>query len=162
MILPFRHDPNRDAIEMIHLMAGSPTHCTYSVSRIQGVVFNPIACNQYLLFVDDATRGVVGSITWAWLSDEASDLHSKHLLNLHELRNWDCGENLWAMDLITTKHLPMAAVRSILKKGFPPNTTMRWTRTHGTGSVQHVGKVTNVQHSQPQPPHPRPLRRLHG
>lgn len=126
---------------ILMLATQSPVHLQRRFGFVVGLLAIAVELDQYLFFPDETRPGF---ITYAWLSDEASNLHETHQWDMTKTANWNCGKNFWVIDAIFPNGGMVRASRQLKKikrTYFPEVDIVRWTRTHGTGRVQHIGSA---------------------
>lgn len=127
--------------DLLELLSHSPIHAKYGPARLRRWFAVPEGLGQMLPF-RDPSGALVGVLTWALLSEEAE---TRFLAGVPlEPADWHSGDRLWVVDFVA----PHGHAREILNRlraaplGRRP---VRWCRTHGTGSIQHIGEARRAR-----------------
>jgi cytolysin-activating lysine-acyltransferase len=80
----------------------------YALFQLAALVTTPITLDQFRIYRN--AKGPVGFVSWAWMSDEASDdyANDRRLLAPEDISS---GSNLWVIELIA----PFGHMRSIAR-----------------------------------------------
>jgi len=102
------------------LMSQVATHKHFFIGDIEWMLVPPVAMGQFRLWRNNGMP--VGFATWALLAEEAEKRILEGGVRRLAPKDWNGGENVWLMDLITPFGGREEAVREIKEQVFPGKT----------------------------------------
>lgn len=101
----------------VWLMSQVATHKHFFIGDIEWMLVPPVAMGQFRLWRNNGMP--VGFATWALLTEEAEKRILEGGVQRLAPKDWNGGDNVWLMDLITPFGGREEAVREIKKQVFP-------------------------------------------
>ena len=123
---------NSDALGKIIWLMGHSTHYNiYRVNDLFELIIPPISCQQFRIW--EGKSHPDGFMTWAWLSDEATEEYEKgnKIVNRHDFSG---GNNLWVVDMV----MPFNNSKALLSEG-----KQYLTNLYGKGTVLRGRRTKN-------------------
>lgn len=116
------------------LFMNCPLRSQWSENEFNRLVLPPLALGQWCVYVDGGE--LKGWASWAFLSDEASEIFST---KKHPIRpeDWKTGTNAWVVDFVTTPGYAAKFGLHMKRTMRTPGTLWRYTRI-GKNRVGYV------------------------
>jgi cytolysin-activating lysine-acyltransferase len=132
----------------IWLMSNLPSHKHLFVADLEWMLMPPVGLSQFRLY-RNPKNVPVGFATWAFLDAEVEQRLMSGSTRLAP-KEWNCGENVWLMDLIAPFGGQQAMLKD-LKQNVFPDRRLRLVQRGPEGKGVQVAEVQlQVQH--PAPP----------
>jgi len=122
-----------DFAAVLNLMKTSDRHKTWSRSDVERLIIPPIELKQYMVFRDEERP--VGYLSWAWMSQEASDGFASRERKL-TASDWNSGPHAWIIDVISDGG-NVRKMMGALSARFPGQRA-QFTRSSRSSKVHHA------------------------